>query len=160
MCSVHWSPYDRVGVVNADPEGLFPAHLSTHPSVSIPALGAFQLRLTPFNSTPTFACIERPFFSADRFARVVEEKRALELELAALRGTPVAALALTGLPTLPTPRTRARTSLRLSHGPAPAALSEDASPPAHSPATELRRRARAMGMRASPFAPKRKRDGK
>jgi hypothetical protein len=27
---------------------------------SIPALGAFQLHLTPFNSTPTFACIERP----------------------------------------------------------------------------------------------------
>ena len=43
--------------MNADPEGLFPAHLSAHPSVSIPALGAFQLRLTPFNSTPTFARI-------------------------------------------------------------------------------------------------------
>ena len=31
-----------------------PAHLSAQgPSLSIPALGAFQLRLTPFNSTPT-----------------------------------------------------------------------------------------------------------
>jgi U3 small nucleolar RNA-associated protein 10 len=42
--SIHWSPYDRVGAVNADPEGLCPAHLSAHPSLSIPALGAFQLR--------------------------------------------------------------------------------------------------------------------
>ena len=32
-----------------------PAHLSAHTSLSIPALGAFQLHLTPFNSTPTFA---------------------------------------------------------------------------------------------------------
>jgi hypothetical protein len=30
-----------------------PASLSAHPSVSIPAIDAFQLRLTPFNSTPT-----------------------------------------------------------------------------------------------------------
>ena len=37
-----------------------PAHLSAHPSLSIPALDAFQLQLTPFNSTPTFACMERP----------------------------------------------------------------------------------------------------
>jgi hypothetical protein len=37
-----------------------PSFLSAHPSVSIPALGAFQLQLTPFNSTPTFARIERP----------------------------------------------------------------------------------------------------
>jgi uncharacterized surface protein with fasciclin (FAS1) repeats len=44
----HWSPYDSVGVVNADPKGLFPAHLSAHPhpSVSIFALDAFQLQLT------------------------------------------------------------------------------------------------------------------
>ena len=32
-----------------------PAFLSAHPSPSISALGAFQLQLTPFNSTPTFA---------------------------------------------------------------------------------------------------------
>ena len=33
-----------------------PAHLSAHPSLSIPThLDAFQLHLTPFNSTPTFA---------------------------------------------------------------------------------------------------------
>ncbi len=29
--STHWFPYDRVRVVNADPEGLLPAHLSAHP---------------------------------------------------------------------------------------------------------------------------------
>ena len=55
--SSNWFPYDRVGGVNADPEGLFfPACLSAHhPSLSIPALDAFQLHLmTPFNSTPTF----------------------------------------------------------------------------------------------------------
>jgi hypothetical protein len=37
-----------------------PSSLSAHPSVSTPALGAFQLHPTPFNSTPTFDCIERP----------------------------------------------------------------------------------------------------
>jgi len=43
--SVHWSPYDRVGVVNADPYGLCPSCLSAQgPSLSIPALHAFQLR--------------------------------------------------------------------------------------------------------------------
>jgi len=58
--STHWSPYDRVRVVNADPSGLCPASLSAHhPSLSIPALDAFQLHLTPFNSTPTFARMER-----------------------------------------------------------------------------------------------------
>ena len=36
-----------------------PSHLSAHPSLSIPALGAFQLQLTPFNSTPTFATITK-----------------------------------------------------------------------------------------------------
>ena len=40
----HWSPYDRVGVVNADSQGLLPASLSSHPR--------FQSRhtSTPFNS--------------------------------------------------------------------------------------------------------------
>jgi len=34
---------------------------SAHPSLSIPThLDAFQLRLTPFNSTPTSLCMERP----------------------------------------------------------------------------------------------------
>jgi hypothetical protein len=37
-----------------------PAHLSAHPSLSIPAVDAFQLRLTPLNSTPTSPCIGRP----------------------------------------------------------------------------------------------------
>ena len=58
--SIHWSPYDRVGVVNADPQGLLPSSLSAHTSVSIPALDAFQLHLTPLNSTPIFARMERP----------------------------------------------------------------------------------------------------
>ena len=49
----HWSPYDRVRAVNAVPRGLSPAHLSAHAAVSIPALDAFQLHLTPFNPTPT-----------------------------------------------------------------------------------------------------------
>ena len=61
--SLHWSPYDRNGVVNAVPEGLCSAHLSAHPSRSIPDLDAFQLQLTPFNSTPTFARMERPSVS-------------------------------------------------------------------------------------------------
>ena len=53
-----------------------------------------------------------------------------------------------------TPRTRSRASLRASHGAArPQSPAEDT----RSPGTELRRRAIAMGMRASPFAPKRKR---
>jgi len=58
--SIHWSPYDPVRVVNADPYGLFPACLSAHPSLSIPALDAFQLQLTPMNSTPPSLCMERP----------------------------------------------------------------------------------------------------
>ena len=58
---IHWSPYDRVGVVNAVPQGLSPSSLSVQgPSLSIPVLDAFQLQLTPFNSTPTFARMERP----------------------------------------------------------------------------------------------------
>ena len=73
--SIHWSPYDPVGVVNVDPYGLsIPACLSAHPSRSIPALGAFQLQLTPLNSTPTFACMERP--SGSRRAPEVSRRRA------------------------------------------------------------------------------------
>ena len=41
--SIHWSPYDRVGVMNADPEGLLPSSLFAHPSLSIPDLDAFEL---------------------------------------------------------------------------------------------------------------------
>ena len=44
--------------------------LSAHPSLSIPALDAFQRQLTPFNSTPTFARIKRPSAS-ERVARLV-----------------------------------------------------------------------------------------
>ena len=66
---------------------------------------------------------------------------------------------------LPTPRTRARTSLRLSHGYANPLFDDDNEGSGDrgreqknlSPGTELRRRAVAMGMSASPFAPKRKR---
>uniref|UniRef100_A0A7S0IGB7 Uncharacterized protein n=1 Tax=Micromonas pusilla TaxID=38833 RepID=A0A7S0IGB7_MICPS len=67
-----------------------------------------------------------------------------------------------GLPgrSLPTPRTRARTSIRIAHG-CPSLDTNDESgqepsPREPSPGAELRRRAIAMGMRASPFA-KRKR---
>ena len=42
--SIHWSPYGRVRVVDADPYGLLPSSLSAHNSLSIPALGVFQLR--------------------------------------------------------------------------------------------------------------------
>jgi hypothetical protein len=34
-----------------------PAHLSAHPQLSIPALDAFQLHLTPLNSIPTFSLV-------------------------------------------------------------------------------------------------------
>lgn len=54
-----------------------------------------------------------------------------------------------------TPRTRSRTSLRLSHG-IPNAANQSPGE-FRSPGTELRRRAIAMGLRASPFAAKRKR---
>jgi hypothetical protein len=47
-----------------------PAHLSAHTSLSIPALGAFQLRLTPFNSTPTFARLQDDRLAAIVAARV------------------------------------------------------------------------------------------
>lgn len=53
-----------------------------------------------------------------------------------------------------TPRTRSRTSLRLEHG---APVAADSPQDQRSPETELRRRAVAMGLRASPFASKRKR---
>ena len=63
-----------------------------------------------------------------------------------------------GLPgrSLPTPRTRARTSIRIAHG-CPSLDTNDESgrepsPREPSPGAELRRRAIAMGMRASPFA--------
>jgi len=60
--SIHWFPYDRAGEVDADPQGLyFPACLSAQgPPLSIPALDAFQLHLTPLNSTPTSLRMERP----------------------------------------------------------------------------------------------------
>ena len=65
---LHWFPYDRVRVVNAHPYlGLLRAHLSAyHPSLSIPThLGAVQLQLTPFNSTPTSLCVDpRPYLSS------------------------------------------------------------------------------------------------
>jgi hypothetical protein len=65
--SIHWSPYDRVRVVNAVPEGLRPAHLAAQgPSLSIPAIDAFQLHLTPFNSTPTSPCMEWPSVHAKK----------------------------------------------------------------------------------------------
>ena len=42
-------------------EGLLPASLSAQgTSLSIPAIDAFQLHLTPFNSTPTSLRMERP----------------------------------------------------------------------------------------------------
>jgi hypothetical protein len=37
-----------------------PSSLSAHPTLSIPALDAFQLHLTPLNFTPTVARTERP----------------------------------------------------------------------------------------------------
>ena len=37
-----------------------PGVLSAHPSLSIPVLDAFQLQLTPLNSTPTSLRMERP----------------------------------------------------------------------------------------------------
>ena len=55
-----------------------PACLSAHPSLSIPALGAFQLHLTPFNSTPTFACIERPLSAADLADALIDRDNAAE----------------------------------------------------------------------------------
>lgn len=65
-----------------------------------------------------------------------------------------------GLPgrSLPTPRTRARTSIRIAHGCPSDESGRDTqdAPREPSPGAELRRRAIAMGMRASPFA-KRKR---
>ena len=66
----HRSPYDRVGVVHADPQGLLPPFLSAHTSLTIPTrLDAFQLHLTPFNSTPTFARTLERTSSAPRISR-------------------------------------------------------------------------------------------
>ena len=45
------------------------ASLRPGPSLSIPALDAFQLHLTPLNSTPTSLCMERP---SGRDARAIE----------------------------------------------------------------------------------------
>jgi hypothetical protein len=41
--------------------------------LSIPALGAFQLHLTPFNSTPTIARMERPSEYVDRLATLMDD---------------------------------------------------------------------------------------
>jgi len=66
----HRSPYDRVGVVHADPQGLLPLFLSAHTSLTIPTrLDAFQLHLTPFDSTPTFARTLERTSSAPRISR-------------------------------------------------------------------------------------------
>ena len=53
-----------------------PAHLSAHPSLSIPALDAFQLQPTPLNSTP------REAKEAHRLAQ--REREAREASLKAL----------------------------------------------------------------------------
>ena len=77
----HWSPYDRVRVVNADPQGLFflAAHLSAQgPSLSIPTHTPRRLStplLTPFNSTPTYARTERPGVREHHQRPVHEELR-------------------------------------------------------------------------------------
>ena len=48
---IHWSPYDRVRVVNADSLRTLPG-VSLRPHLAFnPRLGAFQRQLTPFNST-------------------------------------------------------------------------------------------------------------
>jgi hypothetical protein len=69
----HRSPYDRVGVVHADPRGLLPAGASLRqagPSLSIPTrLDAFQTQLTPLNATPTFARMERDARGGGRAVR-------------------------------------------------------------------------------------------
>ena len=73
----HRSPYDRVGVVHADPQGLLPPFLSAHTSLTIPTrLDAFQLHLTPFNSTPTFARMERTSVHVLRRASKLRGSRA------------------------------------------------------------------------------------
>ena len=61
----HWFPYDRVGAVNADPEGLIPAAVlsAQGPSLSIPTHLPQCLStppLTPFDSTPTSVALYGP----------------------------------------------------------------------------------------------------
>ena len=111
------------------------------------------------------ARIEGKVTAAKERLRATEEAALAAAAAAAATRTPSSNGSPRELPgaSLPTPRTRARTALRLSHGPAPVAAEEspDAGGSARrrSPGSELRRRAVAMGLRASPFAPKRKRGG-
>ncbi len=74
---LHWFPYDRVRVVNADPEGLFfPASLSAQgPSLSIPAVDAFRLHPTPFNYTPTARESRRAAVDEGRGRREDDQER-------------------------------------------------------------------------------------
>ena len=67
-----------------------PSSLSSHPSLSIPALGAFQLQLTPLNSTPTFARIERP-------SVLVRARRDFDDDLASARAASARAAAAAAL---------------------------------------------------------------
>jgi 25S rRNA (cytosine2870-C5)-methyltransferase len=60
-------------VVNAVSEGLRAACLYAQgPSLSIPTLDAFELHLTPLNSTPTFARMERPSVTVEENEAVVD----------------------------------------------------------------------------------------
>jgi hypothetical protein len=54
---------------------ILPSSLSAHPSLSIPALDAIRLQLTPMNSTPTSLCMERPSASSARFTRAERRTR-------------------------------------------------------------------------------------
>ena len=111
------------------------------------------------------AKIEGKVTVAKERLRATEEAALAAAAAAATTRTPTSNGGSRELPgaSLPTPRTRARTALRLSRGPAPVATekSPDAGGDARrrSPGSEIRRRAVAMGLRASPFAPKRKRGG-
>jgi hypothetical protein len=65
-----------------------PSSLSAHPTLSIPALGAFQLHLTPFNSTPTFKARGRCCGSGCRHCPyahecVPEDRRAATIQVPA-----------------------------------------------------------------------------
>ena len=59
-------------MVNAVSEGLRAALLYAHATVSIPTLDAFELHLTPLNSTPTFARMERPSVTVEENEAVVD----------------------------------------------------------------------------------------